>query len=115
MEAEGYLVQSGQFTGMKGGKHSEAVDAIIDWLGEQGLGRKTVQFRLRDWLISRQRYWGNPIPMIHCDCCGDVPFLMKIFLLRCLTHLIWVPARHLLNMHPSMRRPVQSADVPLSV
>ena len=40
MEAEGYLVQSGQFTGMKGGKHSEAVDAIIDWLGEQGLGRK---------------------------------------------------------------------------
>ena len=73
MEAEGYLVQSGQFTGMKGGKHSEAVAAIIDWLGEQGLGRKTVQFRLRDWLISRQRYWGNPIPMIHCDCCGDVP------------------------------------------
>ncbi|MDO4429183.1 MAG: leucine--tRNA ligase, partial [Atopobiaceae bacterium] len=70
MEAEGYLVQSGRFTGMKGGKHSEAVDAIIDWLGEQGLGRKTVQFRLRDWLISRQRYWGNPIPMIHCDCCG---------------------------------------------
>ena len=73
MEAEGYLVQSGRFTGMKGGKHSEAVDAIIEWLGEQGLGRKTVQFRLRDWLISRQRYWGNPIPMIHCDCCGDVP------------------------------------------
>ena len=73
MDAEGYLVQSGEFTGLKGGKHSEAVDAIIGWLSERGLGRKKVQFRLRDWLISRQRYWGNPIPMIHCDCCGDVP------------------------------------------
>ncbi|MEE8704634.1 MAG: leucine--tRNA ligase [Olsenella sp.] len=73
MAAEGYLVQSGQFTGMRGGKHSEAVDAMISYLEERGLGRTTVQFRLRDWLISRQRYWGNPIPMIHCDCCGDVP------------------------------------------
>ena len=73
MAAEGYLIQSGPFTGMLGGKHSPAVDAIIDYLGERGIGRKTVQFRLRDWLISRQRYWGNPIPMIHCDCCGDVP------------------------------------------
>lgn len=73
MAAEGYLVQSGQFTGMKGGKHSEAVDAIVAWLEEHGCGCTKVQFRLRDWLISRQRYWGNPIPMIHCDCCGDVP------------------------------------------
>ena len=73
MDAEGYLIQSGEFTGMKGGKHSEAVDAIIAHLSERGIGRKKVQFRLRDWLISRQRYWGNPIPMIHCDCCGDVP------------------------------------------
>ncbi|MBR3385092.1 MAG: leucine--tRNA ligase, partial [Atopobiaceae bacterium] len=73
MAAEGYLIQSGPFTGMLGGKHSPAVDAIIGFLGERGIGRPKVQFRLRDWLISRQRYWGNPIPMIHCDCCGDVP------------------------------------------
>ena len=73
MVAEGYLVQSGEFTGLKGGKHSEAVDAITAWLKEHDCGRPTVQFRLRDWLISRQRYWGNPIPMIHCDHCGDVP------------------------------------------
>ena len=73
MSAEGYLVQSGQFTGLKGGKHSEAVKAITEWLSERGLGREKVQYRLRDWLISRQRYWGNPIPMIHCDDCGDVP------------------------------------------
>ena len=73
MVAEGYLVQSGKFTGMRGGKHSEAVDAIIKELEDKGMGRTKVQFRLRDWLISRQRYWGNPIPMIHCDDCGDVP------------------------------------------
>lgn len=72
MDAEGYLIQSGPFTGLKGGKHSEAVDAIIDYLSERNVGRKTVQFRLRDWLISRQRYWGNPIPMVECTDCGDV-------------------------------------------
>ncbi len=73
MAIEGYLVQSGAFTGLKGGKHSEGVAAILGWLEEHGCGRAKVQFRLRDWLISRQRYWGNPIPMIHCDDCGDVP------------------------------------------
>ena len=73
MAAEGYLVQSGEFTGLLGGKHSEGVEAIQKWLEDHGCGRVKVQFRLRDWLISRQRYWGNPIPMIHCDCCGDVP------------------------------------------
>ena len=70
---EGVLVQSGKYTGMVGGKHSPAVDAIIADLQAAGRGRKTVQFRLRDWLISRQRYWGNPIPMVYCDDCGLVP------------------------------------------
>ena len=70
---EGVLVQSGKYTGLVGGKHSPAVDAIIADLEAEGRGRKTVQFRLRDWLISRQRYWGNPIPAIYCDECGLVP------------------------------------------
>lgn len=72
-EAEGRLVQSGKYTGLVGGKHSPAADAIIADLEAAGKGRSKVTFRLRDWLISRQRYWGNPIPAIHCPKCGIVP------------------------------------------
>ena len=71
--AEGTLVQSGKYTGMRGGKHSEAEAAIVADLEAAGTGRRKTEYRLRDWLISRQRYWGNPIPAIHCDCCGIVP------------------------------------------
>ena len=71
--AEGTLVQSGKYTGMRGGKHSEAEAAIVADLEEAGTGRRKTEYRLRDWLISRQRYWGNPIPAIHCDECGIVP------------------------------------------
>ena len=73
MEAEGVLVQSGEFTGLVGGKHSEGEDAVVKMLEDAGRGHRTVEFRLRDWLISRQRYWGNPIPAIHCPTCGVVP------------------------------------------
>jgi leucyl-tRNA synthetase len=69
----GMMVQSGEFTGMHGGKDSEGMHAVSTWLDERGLGRETVNFRLRDWLISRQRYWGNPIPAVHCPSCGLVP------------------------------------------
>lgn len=72
-ESEGIMVQSGKYTGMAGGKDSPASEAIIADLQAAGTGKPAVNFRLRDWLISRQRYWGNPIPAIYCDSCGLVP------------------------------------------
>jgi len=66
---QGVLVNSGKYDGLTS---AEAVDAIAADLEAKGLGGKQVQFRLRDWGISRQRYWGCPIPIIHCPSCGDV-------------------------------------------
>ena len=66
----GIMLNSGRFDGMD---NESAKDAIADFLRENGLGEKTVTYRLRDWGISRQRYWGNPIPVIYCDLCGVVP------------------------------------------
>jgi leucyl-tRNA synthetase len=64
------LVNSGQFSGMP---VPEAIREITAWLEEQGRGKATVNYRLRDWLVSRQRYWGAPIPIVYCDGCGIVP------------------------------------------
>jgi leucyl-tRNA synthetase len=66
----GRLVNSGEFDGMTS---EEAFEAIADTLEAKGRGRRQTHFRLRDWGVSRQRYWGCPIPMIHCDACGVVP------------------------------------------
>ncbi|MDD6191235.1 MAG: leucine--tRNA ligase [Firmicutes bacterium] len=68
--AEGTVINSGEFNGMN---NKDAIRKISEVAEERGIGRKTVNYRLRDWLVSRQRYWGTPIPMIYCDHCGWVP------------------------------------------
>ncbi len=69
-EGEGIAVNSGQFDGLPTAEFKQRITA---WLEERGIGKKTVNYKLRDWLFSRQRYWGEPIPVVHCDRCGIVP------------------------------------------
>jgi leucyl-tRNA synthetase (EC 6.1.1.4) len=66
----GIMINSGQFTGLTS---EQGYKAICDLLEEKGWGKRAITYRLRDWLISRQRYWGAPIPMVYCDKCGIVP------------------------------------------
>jgi leucyl-tRNA synthetase len=67
---EGVMINSDVFNGMKS---SESKEAIANYLEEHEIGKKTVNYKLRDWVFSRQRYWGEPIPIVHCDKCGAVP------------------------------------------
>ena len=64
------VIDSGRFDGLH---NREAFDRIVEWLGSEGKGEPAVNYRLRDWLLSRQRYWGCPIPIVHCEDCGLVP------------------------------------------
>ena len=73
-EDEGILVDSGQFSGLNS---TDAKQKIADYLEEKGLGKKVINYKLRDWGISRQRYWGTPIPIIYCSACGIVPVAEK--------------------------------------
>ncbi|MEE3312926.1 MAG: leucine--tRNA ligase [Treponema sp.] len=67
---DGYAINSEQFNGIP---TKEVIASIAQWLNEKGIGKKAVSYKLRDWIFSRQRYWGEPIPLIHCPTCGTVP------------------------------------------
>jgi len=69
-DEDGIMVDSGEFSGRN---NREAMSNIISYLEKNGFGKKTINYKLRDWLLSRQRYWGAPIPIIHCEKCGVVP------------------------------------------
>lgn len=69
-EADGIMVNSGPFNGLNS---AEAKEKMVAWMEKEGFGAKAIHYRMRDWNISRQRYWGTPIPIIYCDKCGIVP------------------------------------------
>jgi leucyl-tRNA synthetase len=67
---DGPMLDSGRFDGLN---NREAYDRIVEWLTDEGRGEASINYRLRDWLVSRQRYWGAPIPIVHCPTCGMIP------------------------------------------
>ena len=97
---EGVMVDSGPFDGVG---NIEGIESVTEYLAEKGMGGSAVSFRIRDWLISRQRYWGAPIPVVHCAKCGIVPVPEKDL-------PVLLPDAGKVNFKPSGRSPL--ADVP---
>ena len=77
--ADGYTINSDQFTGLP---TRQTIKDMVSWLTKEGIGKEAVNYKLRDWVFSRQRYWGEPIPLVHCPKCGTVPLNEKDLPLR---------------------------------
>ena len=102
--AKGAMVNSGPLTGTPG---PEAFEKIIAFLEEKGIGQRAVNYRLRDWLISRQRYWGAPIPIIHCEKCGAVAVPEEDLPVELPEDVEWLPTGESpLKLHPTWRQTI---------
>ncbi len=105
---EGVMVNSGPFDGTPAtedkGRANPAIKAVTDWLEKQQFGAAAVNYRLRDWLISRQRYWGAPIPMIHCKTCGIQPVPQDQLPIVLPDDIEWLPTGESpLKLHPTWK------------
>ncbi len=99
--AYGTMINSGELTGTPG---EEAVKRVIAWLEEKGIGESKVSYRLRDWLISRQRYWGAPIPIVYCPNCGVVPVPLEDLPVLLPDDVEWLPTGESpLKLHPTWK------------
>ena len=100
--AAGEMVNSGPLTGTPG---EAAFDKAVDYLEERGIGKRAVNYRLRDWLISRQRYWGAPIPIVHCPKCGAVAVPDEDLPVTLPDDVEWLPTGESpLKLHPTWRQ-----------
>jgi len=100
--ALGTMVNSGAFSGTPG---DQAIEKVISFLESKGTGKGAVNYRLRDWLISRQRYWGAPIPMVHCEKCGIVPVPEDQLPVLLPDDVEWLPTGESpLKLHPTWRK-----------
>jgi leucyl-tRNA synthetase len=107
-EHEGVMINSGPFNGTRAtndkGMKNPAIKAVVEWLEERGIGKRAVNYRYRDWLISRQRYWGAPIPMIRCDVHGWNPVPEEQLPVMLPEDVEWKPTGESpLKLHPTWK------------
>jgi len=107
-DGNGVMINSGPFNGTEvtdaKGQENPGIQAVTEWLEEQGIGEEAVTYKLRDWLISRQRYWGAPIPMVHCDECGWNPVPEEQLPVLLPEDVEWLPTGESpLKLHPTWK------------